>query len=100
MQSIYFVTSKRHTKHLKSATHSLDPLVALAASGGKELLVAVLTVEGALLLHEADIKEGLTARLGVAVEVVGAPVLTQRSHERSSEMTQDRVTYADEECSM
>jgi len=64
----------------------LDPLIALAAGGREELLVAVLAVEAALLLHEAHVQQLPLAGARVALEVVGAPVLAQRRHERPSDL--------------
>jgi len=64
----------------------LDALAALGARGRQEALVAVLAVELALLLHEADVDERLAAGGRGAVEAVGAPVLAQRRHERASDL--------------
>jgi len=64
----------------------LDPLIALAAGGRQELLVAVLAVEAALLLHEAHVEQLPLAGASGALEVVGTPVLAQRRHERPSDL--------------
>lgn len=57
---------------------SFDPLVTLSADRGEVLLIAVFTVQCALLFHEAHVNEGLAARASGAHEVVRAPCLAQR----------------------
>lgn len=65
---------------------SLDPLVALSARGGEELLVAILAVERPLLLYEAHINEGFATGAGRAVEVVRTPVLPECGHKRTPDL--------------
>lgn len=52
-------------------SHPHDLGVAAGAGGGEELLVAVLTVDAVLLLHEADVRQRGVAV--VAVKLLGVP---------------------------
>lgn len=63
-------------------THPQDLALAAAAGWGKEFLVAVLTVHGALLLHEADVSQR-GAAVG-AVELLRVPRLPHGHQEGPS----------------
>ena len=65
----------------RGASHPHDLGVAAGAGGGEELLVAVLTVDVVLLLHEADISQRHVAV--VTVKLLGVPGPTQSHQERA-----------------
>lgn len=60
-----------HRQRHVQVSHPHDLGVAASAGRGKELLVAVLTVDVVLLLHEADVRQRHVAV--VTVELLGVP---------------------------